>query len=58
MPDVIVRKGGHGEVAVIVPVLPPHVDFALALGRLDKVLGKQLALFVKVVARALFRKRN
>ena len=54
MPDMIVRKRRHGEITVIVPVLPPHVHFALALGRFDKVLGEQLALFVEVVVCALF----
>ena len=53
MPHVIVRKRRHREITVIVPVLPPHVHFALARGRFDKVLGEQLALFVEVVVRAL-----
>ena len=53
MPDVIVRKRRHCEITVIVPVLPPHVHFALARGRFDKVLGEQLALFVEVVVCAL-----
>ena len=53
VPDVVVGKRGHGEVTVIVPILPPHIHFAFALGRSDEILGQQLVLFVKVVACAL-----
>ena len=53
MPHVVVRKRRHREITVIVPVLPPHVHFAFARGRFDKVLGEQLALFVEVVVCAL-----
>ena len=53
MPDMIVRKRRHGEITVIVPVLPSHVHFALALGRFEEVLREQLALFVEVVVCAL-----
>lgn len=49
----IVRKGSHGEVTVIVPVLPSDVHFALALCRFLKVLGQQLPLLVEIVCCAL-----
>lgn len=58
MRDVVVRKGGHGEVAVVVAVLPPHLHVAFVLGCCDKVLGEQLALVVEVVVCALFFKET
>lgn len=54
VPNVIVRKRRHCEITMIVPVLPPHIHLALPPGRFDKVLGQELALFVEIVARALF----
>ena len=53
MPHMIIRETGHGEITMIIPILPPHIDFPLPLGRLDKVLGQELALLVEVVRRAL-----
>ena len=50
----IIRKRRHREIAVIIPILPSHIHFALPLGRFDKVLGQELALFVEIVARTLF----
>lgn len=38
MVDVVIGKRCHGKVAVVVSLLPPEVDFALALRRLHKVL--------------------
>lgn len=51
----VVRKGSHGEITMIVSVLPPHIHFSFALGRFYKVLGEQLALFVEIVACALLQ---
>ena len=51
---VIIGKSRHGEITVVVAVLPPHVHFAFACGRFDQVFGEQLALMVEVVACALF----
>lgn len=54
MVHVIVGKSRHGEVAVIVPVLPPDVHSALALCRFLEVLRQQLPLLVEIICRALF----
>ena len=53
MIDMIVGETGHGEVGMIVAVLPPHVHFSLALRRFLKVLGEELALLVEIVRCAL-----
>ena len=49
----IVGEGRHGEVAVIVTVLPTDVHFAFALSRFLEIFGQELALFVEVVRCAL-----
>lgn len=53
MPNMIIRKGSHGEITMIIPILPSHIHFPLALRRSDEILRQQLALFVEIVARAL-----
>lgn len=54
MIDMIVSEGRHGEVAVIVPVLPANIHFAFALSCFLEVLGQELALFVEIVGCTLF----
>ena len=54
MIDMIVSEGRHGEVAVIVPVLPTNIHFAFALSCFLEVLGQELALFVEIVRCTLF----
>ena len=39
MRDMIIRKRSHREIAMIVPILQPHIHLPLPLGRFDKVLG-------------------
>ena len=53
MPNMIIRERSHGEITMIVPILPSHIHFPFALRRSDEVLRQQLALFVESVARAL-----
>ena len=57
MVHMIIRKACHGIVTVVVIRLVSHLDaLHAAVGRsLFKVFGEKLALFVEVVAGALFR---
>ena len=56
MVDVVIGKGGHEVVAVVVVGLHSQVDtlvVARLLGGLGQVLGQKLALLVEVVAGTL-----
>ncbi len=53
MVHVVVGKSRHGEVAVIVTVLPSDIHPALALGRFLEILRQQLPLLVEIIGRAL-----
>ena len=55
MIDMIVGESGHGEITVIVTLLPADIHFALfSLGGFGEVFGEELALVVEVVGCALF----
>ena len=54
--DVIIGKGSHEVIAVIIIWLHAEIDALVVAGFfccLDKILGKQLLLFVEVVSCAL-----
>ena len=40
MPYMIVRKSGHGKIAMIVSILPPQIDFSFPFRCFDKILGE------------------
>lgn len=54
--NMVVRKGGHGIIRVVIVRLVANVQAgdACVTGRGFKVLRKELALFVEVVAGALY----
>ena len=53
MIHMIIRKARHREIAVIISILPPQIDFPLALGRFHEVLGEELVLVVEIITGTL-----
>lgn len=54
--DVVVGERGHGVITVVVVRLVADIDALLVagfFGRFGEILGKELSLFVEVVARSL-----
>ncbi len=53
MIHMVVGEGRHGEVAMIVPVLPADIYSPLAPCRFFEILGQELSLLVEVVGYSL-----
>lgn len=49
----IVGKGGHGEITMVVTLLPPDIHFPLPPRRFLEVLRQELTLLVEIVGCAL-----